>query len=101
MSDSDLTPLICTQCNGQLEVDKATLDASFVDLGNGSFMFIGGGKSGDSYTCKHCETKFERKAQFQAAQSGGSATILGNVSGSNIVMGNNNFVSTRVIRKKK
>lgn len=94
--EDQFTKLACSSCGGTLEVDKATIDSSFMDLGEGSFVFIGSASGGDTYTCKYCGTKFERRAQFKVASGiNASIKIKGPVIGSNIVIGNGNKINSR------
>ena len=95
---TDLTPLICPQCGGKIEITTKKFEDVFVENSKGSFIFIG--DSGEKIQCANCGTGFERKSTFKkflnvSVKMGdrSSAIILnGNVQGSNILIGNGNKI---------
>jgi len=92
---TDLTPLICPQCGGKIEITTKKFEDVFVENSKGSFIFIG-----EKIQCASCGTGFERKSTFKkflnvSVKMGdrSSAIILnGNVQGSNILIGNGNKI---------
>lgn len=78
-----LIPLICNQCGGKLEVEQ-----KWVLESDDTVIVL----SEQTFTCPHCNTKHLPGETLKRLPEKTAITIAGNVSGSNIVIGNGNVI---------